>query len=726
MVINPFRNRVQFVIERLLLSGTFARLAVGALFMAAVALFMGVVGYVVARGTDQSFRNPAEAVWWAFLRLTDSGYLGDDEGTGLRIVSTAVTIAGTVLFLGVLVAVLTQGLNEWIRKLEMGLTPISARHHVIVLGWSSRLPGLVRNMLESEQRLRRFLAGMGAKRLKLVLLWEAVSPAQTADFMTQLGASCGTGRIILRSGSPLRLDHLMRVDYLRAGAIVLPAENHRSAEGASRSDNSTLKTIFSISQSLGLADMAVAPPLLVAELFDARKIPIALNNYRGPIEVVAGDEVVSRMLAQMVRHPQIGQVYRELLTHGLGNELFARGCETDLAGRAFWRVAEARPDALFIGVSQLDGSGVRSVLNPPTDYVFRPTDRVVYVARSWEAGGPDAGGAGRHGAGEAWPAPQKRLEAARRDDLRLLVLGWSRRIPAFVQELESYSNQGFEVTIASRCVLAERERQFLVYGGRSQRVRLRQVETDCTVPNQLAALDPAAFDVVLCLASDLAATDEEADARTLVEYAILQELWGAPDAPGAADAGKDAGAGTDAGEDAGTSMGAGMGSDAKAGAAGSGVKARIKAGCKRPRLVLELLDELNVALIDAKRCEYLLSPQVVSHMLGQVALRRELNAVFEQLFNSGETEITFRDVTRYGVAPGERIDFTRLQSLARLHHEVALGYFPVLGEVDSTLEDDGANPDGATEPLAGRLMLNPGPTAAWTVRAGDRVVVLRN
>jgi hypothetical protein len=690
MVINPFRNRVQFIVERLLLSGTVARLAVGAAFIGAVALGMGALGYLVARGTEQSFRNPAEAVWWAFLRLTDSGYLGDDVGTGLRVVSTLVTVAGTVLFIGVLVAVLTQGLNEWIRKLEMGLTPINARHHVIVLGWSSRLPGLVRNMLESEQRLRRFLARIGAKKLKLVLLWDEVSPALTADLMAQVGAPRKTSRIILRSGSPLRLDHLTRVDYLRASAIVLPAENHRSPEGASRSDNSALKTILSISQSVRLADPASAPPLLVAELFDARKIPIALHNYRGPIEVVAGDEVVSRMLAQMVRHPQISQVYRELLTHGLGNELFARSCEGDLAGRSFWRLAEALPGALCIGVTQAAAGGVRSVLNPPSDYRFQATDKVIYVAREWEAGGPATSAVDAHAAAgaEVWPAPQKRLEVVRRADLRLLVVGWSRRIPAFVQELESYANQGFEITVASRCALAERERQLLGYGGQIKRVRMRHVETDCTVPEQLAALDPASFDVVLCLASDLAATDEEADARTLVEYAILQDIWA--DAAAAAPADDH------------------------------------PAPRKRPRLVLELLDELNVALIDPERCEYLLSPQVLSHMLGQVALRRELNAVFEQLFNSGETEITFRDVLRYGVAPGERIDFARLQSLARLHHEVALGYFSGRPNATAAASAGAAAKDGTVDPGAGGLMLNPGPAAAWTVSAGDRVVVLRN
>lgn len=687
MVINPFRNRIQFIVERLLLSGTFARLAVGAVFMAVIALGMGVLGYLVARGTEQSFSNPADAVWWAFLRLTDSGYLGDDEGTGLRVVSTLVTVAGTVLFLGVLVAVLTQGLNEWIRKLEMGLTPISARHHVIVLGWSSRLPGLVRNMLESEQRLRRFLARIGAKQLKLVLLWDEVSPALTADLMTQIGATRKTSRIILRSGSPLRLDHLTRVDYLHASAIVLPAESHRSAEGASRSDNSALKTIFSISQSLLLADYSITPPLLVAELFDARKIPIALRNYRGPIEVVAGDEVISRMLAQMVRHPQISQVYRELLTHGLGNELFARSCETDLAGRSFWQVAATRPDALFIGVTQPDAEGVGSVLNPPANYIFRPTDKVIYVAREWDAGVPPKVSSPAADT-PIWPLPEKRLEAARREDLRLLVLGWSRRVPAFVHELDSYTNQGFEITFASRCDLAERERQLLGYGAQTQRVRLHHVETDCTVPDQLAALDLSSFDVVLCMASDLAETDEESDARTLVEYAILQDAW--------ANLAK---------------------SSATEDAPGSG---------KRPRLIVELLDELNIALIDPEQCEYLLSPQVLSHMLGQVALRRELNAVFEQLFNAGETEITFRNVVRYGVAPGERINFARLQSLARLHHELALGYFSEQANATATASAGVAAQDGTTDPSVGGLMLNPGPTAEWTVSAGDRVVVLRN
>ena len=124
MVVNPLRNRLQFVVESMLLSGTGARLAVAAGLVAFVAISMGLAAYVISGQVDSSVANPLDAIWWAFLRLSDPGYLGDDEGVGLRIVSTLVTLAGYVLFLGVLVAVLTQGLNELIRRLERGLTPI--------------------------------------------------------------------------------------------------------------------------------------------------------------------------------------------------------------------------------------------------------------------------------------------------------------------------------------------------------------------------------------------------------------------------------------------------------------------------------------------------------------------------------------------------------------------------------------------------------------------------
>jgi hypothetical protein len=43
---------------------------------------------------DPGFDDTAGAIWWSFLRLSDPGYLGDDEGVVSVTISTVVTVQG--------------------------------------------------------------------------------------------------------------------------------------------------------------------------------------------------------------------------------------------------------------------------------------------------------------------------------------------------------------------------------------------------------------------------------------------------------------------------------------------------------------------------------------------------------------------------------------------------------------------------------------------------------
>ena len=70
------------------------------LVVAALIGVISVIGGALAMLVAGAFESFGEALWWAFLRLTDPGYLGDDEGTWIRTVSTALTVAGYVVFLG--------------------------------------------------------------------------------------------------------------------------------------------------------------------------------------------------------------------------------------------------------------------------------------------------------------------------------------------------------------------------------------------------------------------------------------------------------------------------------------------------------------------------------------------------------------------------------------------------------------------------------------------------
>lgn len=658
MVFSPFRNRVQFVLESILLSGTLGRLFVAAVAVFLIACLAGLFGFIVAHGSEQAFDDPPEAIWWAFLRLTDPGYLGDDSGAFLRVVSTVVTIAGYVLFMGVLVAILTQGLNERIRKLEMGLTPISANKHIILLGWSNRTPWIVQKFLVSEGRVNRFLQRLGVRRLKLVLLVEEVSAKHSAELRNYTGRDWASSQVILRSGSPLRLDHLMRVDYLRAGVILLPAHELRTEQGVTRSDDATLKTILSIAHSLKLSNLQLPPPLLVAELYDARKMPIALRSYQGPIELVAGDEVISRMIAQMTRHPHIGAVYRELLSTGFGNEVFVRDCGNALTGKGFWHFASLAERALVIGVTRMKAGRIVPFLNPPAEFTFEKGDKIVYIAKDW--GDLDAIGEGEtENTVTSWPESGEALTRPPREDHKLLILGWSRRIPALLEEYESCTNQRFEITLVSRYPINLREEAIRDYGVHLHKTKVHQKLADYTLPECMEALNPSDFHTVICLSSESSSSDEDADARTLIAFTILKNL--------------------------------------------------LETETKPPRILLELLDELNVSLIHSEVCEHLLSTHILGYMLVEISLRREINAVFQELFNSSDTEILFRDFARYGLKVGETTTFETAQKLAHQHNEIALGIFKA-AEVNSLTEGNHLNPD--------RQQIH-------TLEADDKWIVLR-
>jgi hypothetical protein len=155
MIMLPFRfvDRVKFIVERQLVKGAGFQLLVVGVFIGMISLIGGLL--VIPFGGP--FEGVGEAIWWAFLRLTDPGYLGDDVGTWQRLVSTVLPISGYVVFMGTLVAILTRWLIAKMTDLERGLTPVTLRNHIVVLGWTSQTLPLLEELLGSSGRMRRFL-----------------------------------------------------------------------------------------------------------------------------------------------------------------------------------------------------------------------------------------------------------------------------------------------------------------------------------------------------------------------------------------------------------------------------------------------------------------------------------------------------------------------------------------------------------------------------------------
>ncbi len=652
------RDRVTFVLERLMVRGAHWRILVIACAIALISLLGGILVYPDPAPRTDPFDNVGEAIWWAFLRLTDPGYLGDDQGTWRRIVSTALTIIGYVIFLGALIAVMTQWLNALMRNLERGLTPIAENGHILILGWTDRTPTIVRELLVSEGRVRRFLRRHQAKNLRIVILAEEVGPQYVQELRDSLGPLWDGRRIILRSGSPLRVQHLERTDFLHASVIVIPGADF--AGGLSAGDASRTADTAAIKILLSIANQAAARhveelPQVVAEIADARKAAIAQRVYPGSVEIVASDLFISRLITQNVRNRGLSHLTAELFAHGPGNEIYVREHPV-LAGTTAGTLPSRFRRAIVIGVVRRNGRRNEPILSPPADLVLEPGDKLVLIARGYDDTDPSAESTVAALSPPAAAAGIAPRQGPPRPPRRILVLGWSHRVPALVAGFGAYERDQFELDIVSALPALERERELARYDAGPARVRVRQIEADYTVPSDLAPLDPAGYDHILLLGSSWLPGREESDARTVLGYLLLREQLG---------------------------------------------------NGARPHVLAELMDPGNLALFREQPAEVFVSPQIVSRILAQVALRPELGPVFDELFGPSGCAVTFQDAAALGLA-GREVGFDDIQQAAAMRGGVALGV---------RISQDAAQPTGG-------LRLNPSRDKRWTLEPGDQVIVL--
>ena len=307
----------------------------------------------------------------------------------------------------------------------------------------------------------------------------------------------------------------------------------------------------------------------------------------------------------------------------------------------------------MLGLLKHRGSGWDVCLLAPSDSRINAEDRVVIMARDYSETEPDPKKATLP---ELVRGPAVRVDRpADQINHRVLVLGWNRRVPSLVAEFISYGHRHFEINLVSVVPKTEREQAIAQYVDNAERVACRHIEGDYMVEGELRRIGPASYDTVILLSSDRLASGEEADARAMVGYLQLEDI--------------------------------------------------LAESTKRPQLIMELSDPDNRHLLYGHQSEMLISPMILSHVLAQVALRRELRVVLDELFTVGGAEIHFRDPADYPLPASAT--FQVLEKTVAAEGELALGVFR-----------QKANERGR------HLQLNPPRKDYLELQPGDRLVVL--
>lgn len=387
---------------------------------------------------------------------------------------------------------------------------------------------------------------------------------------------------------------------------------------------------------------------IVASIHEPKNIEIAKMAGRDEVEVVLESELISRLTVQTCRQTGLSVVYTELLDFE-GDEVYFQE-EPALVGKTFGEALSAYEDSAVFGLYRQPD---RVLVNPPMDTVIAAGDKIIAISEDDDtvslSGLSDIKVDAEAIQNMSLPAPAPE---------RTLILGWNRIAPRIIEELDNYVAPGSQTLVVAKVEdagpKAARRAELL----KNQSLSFKTEDT--TSRRVLNELDIPTWDHVIVLSYSDAFDVQTADAQTLITLLHLRDI-------------------------------------------------RDKSG-KEFSVVSEMMDLRNRVLADVTRADdFIVSAQLVSLILAQVAENKHLNALFTDLFDSAGSEIYLRPAQHY-VCLGKPVNMYTVVEAARCRNQVAIGY-----RLHRYAHD--------AEQAYG-VVVNPAKSKMVTFEQGDKIIVL--
>ncbi len=596
-----WRARLRYRFDEFMGRGTIA-LIVG-LFVISVVLIVTVALVVFITGHEgEPDLDFGSLLRLGLLRTLDPGTMGGDTGSGGFLLSMFVITLGGIFIISTLIGILNNGLQERLSELRKGRSTVVESEHTVILGWSQQIHTVISEIVE---------ANSNQPRRAIVILAERDKVEMEEEIKARVGDT-GRTKIVCRSGSPMDIDDLRIVSPSTARSIVVLAP-----EG-DEPDADVIKTILAITNDPGRRP---EPYHVVAEIRERANLDVARMVGRDEVELILSEEVIARITAQTCRQSGLSVVYSELLDFA-GDEIYLTE-QPALTGRPFGDTLAAFADASVIGLLPSGGS---PHLNPRSGTVIGEGDRLIVIAADDDqinlGGEPPV-------IDEAWlREPPTRTPAPE----RTLVLGWNRRAPSIITELDAYVPPGSETQ-----VLASGGGIAADVGRLESRLSAQRITFEAGDATDRATLDRLGvetFDHIIVLCYD-SLDRSRADARTLITLLHLRDIASRLD--------------------------------------------------RDFSIVSEMLDLRDRALAEVARADdFIVSDRLISLMIAQVAESKHLNAVFRDLLDPEGSEIYLKPAGDY-VQLGQAVPFAAVIEAARRRGEIAFGY-----RIAATAEDASA------------------------------------
>ncbi|MEO1034519.1 MAG: hypothetical protein AAFX44_03050 [Pseudomonadota bacterium] len=426
-----------------------------------------------------------------------------------------------------------------------------------------------------------------------------------------------TTRIVTRSGDVASLANLDMVSIESAKSVIILADCD-DTDGQSEKAASDAKAIQTVLATMGRAAHE-SEFSVVVEIFNPTYRDIVRSSFPENVVTVNTSDVLAKLLVQTSRSVGLSVVYNEILSFD-GCEMYFYGA--DWGDIAFGDAAFRFPDGVPIGVRSADGI---IHMNPPVDRSFEPDDEVLIIA-------DDDSTIDFQQAPVATPTDLPLAD--RRHEQRVereLMIGWNFKSTCILREFSDYIIAGSKIDVLLKAPTDEQRREIEALDAEVDNIDVQLIEKDCLNLDDLMSLKPFTYDNIIILAGgdgDSQAVDlSRADSENIVALLLLRRIFSQyPDES------------------------------------------------RDTKLITEILDSQNFDLVArAGVQDVIISNRLVSMMMAQISESRDIEKVYDDIFQEDGSEIYLKPASLYFDAFPVKVSFADLIALAQKRSEVCIG-----------------------------------------------------
>jgi voltage-gated potassium channel Kch len=485
-----FGERFRYCFDNWMARGPVALIA---LLGVATVLFVAVLGtiawiVVTVLKDDENIGDnsagPLDIIWRSLMRTLDSGTMGGDNGWPFRILMLIVTIGGLIIVAS-LIGIVSGAFDSKVEELRKGRSRVLEWDHTLILGWSSKVFPIVREITT---------ANSSRGKSAIVILADRDKVEMEDDIKAQVGET-GKTKIIVRSGDPMNLAELEVANPHTARSIIVLAP-----EDSDDPDATVIKTTLAVTNN---PNRKTGSYHIVGELQDPGNLEAARLVGRDEAHWVLSTEVISRITVQTCRQSGLSVIYSELLDFD-GAEIYFTE-QPSLVGRSYFDAQLAFASSTVMGLVR----GGKVTLNPAADAVIAAGDQIIVIAED-----DDAIAVSQPGMPSEALVSKAKVAVARPE--ATLVLGFNEGLRLMLAELDQYAIARSRVTI-----VADRDEPGFDGLGNLDVTFQKGDPTNRTVLDALHAYE---FDHIIVLAAKETLPAQRADAKTLITLLHLRDI----------------------------------------------------------------------------------------------------------------------------------------------------------------------------------------------------------